>query len=307
MRICDPTAGSAGMLIYAAQYVDEQGGDTRNMVLHGQERNLGTLAIGRLNLLLHNLRSARLEPNDVIAEPQLLDDMGWLLTYDRVIANPPFSLKNWGHESALDDDFGRFDRYGAVPPKSRGDLAFLLHMMAVTKPTGMVGVVMPHGVLFRGGAEGKIRKGLLENDMFEAIIGLTANLFYGASIPVAICVLNKTKPPERRGKVLLIDADQESYYRQDRAKNSLEQEHIDKIAAAYHAFEEVDRLAHVADLEEIEANDFNLNISRYVDTTEPVEIISVEEALAQLREAEQRRDKAVATMNKHLKELGYAK
>ena len=306
MSICDPTAGSGGMLIYTAQYVEKQGGDPRNLVLHGQERNLGTLALGRLNLLLHNLRSARLEPGDVIAEPELLDDKGWLLTYDRVIANPPFSLKNWGHDVAADDDFGRFDRYGgAVPPKSRGDLAFLLHMLAVTKPTGMVGVVMPHGVLFRGGAEGKIRKGLLENDMFEAVIGLTANLFYGASIPVAICVLNKTKPPERRGKVLLIDADQESYYRQDRAKNSLEQEHIDKIAAAYHAFEEVDRLAHVADLEEIEANDFNLNISRYVDTTEPMEIISVEEALAQLREAEQRRDGAVAKMNEHLAELGY--
>ena len=306
MRICDPTAGSAGMLIYTAQYVDEQGGNLRNLVLHGQERNLGTLALGRLNLLLHNLRSARLEPGDVIAEPELLDDKGWLLTYDRVIANPPFSLKNWGHDVALDDDFGRFDRYGgAVPPKSRGDLAFLLHMLAVTKPTGMVGVVMPHGVLFRGGAEGKIRRGLLEADLLEAIIGLTANLFYGATIPVAICVLNKAKPPERRGKVLVIDADQEGYFLKTGPKNSLGQEHIDKIAAAYHTFEEVDRFVHVADLEEIEANDYNLNISRYVDTTEPVEIISVEEALAQLREAEKRRDEAVAKMNEHLKELGY--
>ena len=305
MSICDPTAGSAGMLIYTAQYVEKQGGDPINLVLHGQERNLGTLALGKLNLLLHNLRSARLEGGDVIAEPQLLDEDGWLNTYDRVIANPPFSLKNWGHEIAQDDDFIRFDRYGAIPPKARGDLAFLLHMLAVTKPKGMVGVVMPHGILFRGGAEGKIRRGLVEADLFEAIIGLTANLFYGASIPVAICVLNKNKPSERQGRVLFIDADQEGYFRKTGPKNHLDQEHIDKIAEAYHDFEEVERLAHVADLEEIEYNDFNLNISRYVDTTEPVEVISVEEALAQLREAEQRRDKAVAKMNDHLKELGY--
>ena len=305
MRICDPTAGSAGMLIYTAQYVAGHGGDQRNLVLHGQERNLGTLAIGKLNLLLHNLRSARLEPGDVIAEPQLLNEDGWLLTYDRVIANPPFSLKNWGRDVALDDDFVRFDRYGAVPPKTRGDLAFLLHMLAVTKHTGMVGVVMPHGILFRGGAEGKIRRGIVEDDLFEAIIGLTPNLFYGASIPVAICVLNKDKPPERRGKVLLIDANQEGYFRKIGPKNYLGQEHINKIAAAYHAFEEVERFVHIADLKEIEANDFNLNISRYVDTTEPVEIISVEEALAQLREAEQLQNEAVVSMYNHLKELGY--
>ena len=159
MRICDPTAGSCGMLIYAAQYVQEQGGDIRNLVLHGQERNLGTLAIGKLNLLLHGLRSARLEAGDVIAEPGLVDSQGRLLSYDRVIANPPFSLKNWGHEFAPGDPNHRFDRYGAIPPKTRGDLAFLLHMLAVTNAQGRVGVVMPHGVLFRGGAEGKIRRG----------------------------------------------------------------------------------------------------------------------------------------------------
>ena len=305
MRICDPTAGSAGMLIYTAHYVAEHGGNSRNLVLDGQERNLGTLAIGKLNLLLHNLLSARLEPGDVIADPQLLDEDNWLLTYDRVIANPPFSLKNWGHEVAQDDDFVRFNRYGAIPPKTRGDLAFLLHMLAVTKPTGMVGVVMPHGVLFRGGAEGKIRRGILEDDLFEAIIGLVPNLFYGASIPVVICLLNKDKPPKRRGRVLFINADQEGFFHKTGPKNSLDQEHIDKIAAVYHEFKEVERFAHIADIEEIKANDFNLNISRYVDTTAPVEVISVEEALTQLRRAEKLRDEAVAKMNDNLKELGY--
>ena len=305
MRICDPTAGSGGMLIYTAQFVQEQGGDRRNLVLHGQERNRGTLAAGKLNLLLHGLSAARLEEGDVIAEPRLLDNAGRLLAYDRVIANPPFSLKNWGHEFAPDDPHHRFDRFGAIPPRTRGDLAFLLHMLAVTTMTGMVGVVMPHGVLFRGGAEGKIRRGIVESDLVEAVIGLAPNLFYGASIPVAICVLNKAKPAARRGKVLFVDAAQEGYFRQGKAQNFLDPEHIDKIVAAYRDFEDVERFAHVADLAEIKANDFNLNISRYVDTSEPIEVLSVEEALAQLREAERRRDETVAQMDKLLAELGY--
>ena len=307
MRICDPTAGSAGMLIYAAQYVAEQGGDARNLVLHGQERNLGTLAIGKLNLLLHGLRSARYEGGDVIAEPQLRDERGRLYSYDRVIANPPFSLKEWGRDFAPNDSHHRFDRYGAIPPKTRGDLAFLQHMLAVTNPSGMVGVVMPHGILFRGGAEGTIRKGIVEADLFEAIIGLAPNLFYGASIPVAICILNKAKPPERRGKVLFVDANQPGYFRAGKAQNLLEPEHAAKIVEAFRAYEEVERFAHVADLDEIAANDFNLNISRYVDTTEPIDVPSVEEALAQLGEAEQRRDEAAARMDKLLAELGYAR
>ena len=222
MRICDPTAGSGGMLIYTAQFVQEQGGDRRNLVLHGQERNRGTLAAGKLNLLLHGLSAPRLEEGDVIAEPRLLDNAGRLQAYDRVIANPPFSLKNWGHDFAPDDPHHRFDRYGAIPPRTRGDLAFLLHMLAVTSMTGMVGVVMPHGVLFRGGAEGKIRRGIVESDLFEAVIGLAPNLFYGASIPVAICVLNKAKPAARRGKVLFVDAAQDGYFRQGKAQNFLE-------------------------------------------------------------------------------------
>ena len=138
------------MLIYTAQYVRERGGDARNLVLHGQERNLGTQAIGKLNLLLHDLRAARMEAGDVIAEPRLVDGSGRLLSYDRVIANPPFSLKNWGHDYAPSDEHHRFDRYGAIPPRTKGDLAFLLHMLGVTNSRGMVGVVMPHGILFQG-------------------------------------------------------------------------------------------------------------------------------------------------------------
>jgi len=304
MRICDPTAGSGGMLIYTAEYVREHGGDPRNLVLHGQERNLGTLAIGKLNLLLHGLRAARMEGGDVIAEPALLDEKGRLLSYDRVVANPPFSLKEWGQAAAPGDPHHRFDRYGAIPPKTKGDLAFLQHMLAVTKPDGMVGVVMPHGVLFRGGAEGTIRRGIIEADLFEAVIGLAPNLFYGASIPVAICVLNRNKRPERRGKVLFIDAAQPGYFRAGKAQNFLDPAHTSKIVGAFTAFADTERLAHVATLDEIKANDFNLNISRYVDTTEQEEIVSVADALAQLREAEKKRDEAAARMDELLAELG---
>ena len=304
MRICDPTFGSAGMLIFAADYFQHHGGDPRNLMLDGQERNLGTLAIGKLNMLLHGLSFARLVPGDVISEPGLVNSEGCLLSYHRVIANPPFSMKNWGHDMAAED---RFDRYGAIPPRTRGDLAFLLHMLAVTNAEGVVGVVMPHGVLFRGGAEGKIRRGIVESDLFEAVIGLAPNLFFRASIPVAICVLNKAKPVERRGKVIFVDAAQQGYYRPGKAQNYIDQEHIDAIVYAYDTFENIERFAHVADLDEIASNDFNLNISRYVDTTEPIEVMSVEEALTQLREAERRRDEAVARMDTLLAELGFTR
>ena len=229
------------------------------------------------------------------------------MSYDRVIANPPFSLKNWGHEFAPGDPHHRFGQYGAIPPKTRGDLAFLLHMLGVTNAQGRVGVVMPHGILFRGGAEGRIRQGIVEADLFEAVIGLAPNLFFGASIPVAICVLNKAKPAERRGKVLFVDAAQPGYFRPGKAQNFIDSEHIEKIVEACRAFEDAERFAHVADLEEIKGNDFNLNISRYVDTTEAVEVMSVSDALAQLREAEQRRDEATARMDALLAELGYSR
>ena len=166
---------------------------------------------------------------------------------------------------------------------------------------------MPHGILFRGGAEGMIRRGIVEADLFEAVIGLAPNLFFGASIPVAICVLNKAKPVERRGKVLFVDAAQEGYFRSGKAQNFIDPEHIGTIVEAYRNFEDVERFAHVADIEEIQGNDFNLNISRYVDTTEPVEVMPVEEALAKLNEAERRRDEAVARMDELLAEMGYAR
>jgi len=180
MRICDPTCGSGGMLIDWAHFLERHNQNPKNLSLFGQEKNLGTWAICRMNTLLHGFSDARIEKGDTIRDPKLRDGDG-LMLFDRVIANPPFSLDEWGRDVAEHDPYGRF-RFG-VPPKTKGDLAFVQHMIATTNRTGMVGVVMPHGVLFRSGAEGDIRKGILQQDLLEGVVGLPTNLFYGTGIP----------------------------------------------------------------------------------------------------------------------------
>ena len=205
-----------------------------------------------------------------------------MLLYGRVIANPPFSLDEWGREVAESDGYGRF-RFGA-PPKTKGDLAFVQHMVAVLNGTGRLGVVMPHGVLFRGVAEGRIRQVLLEEDHFEAVIGLPSNLFYGASIPASILLLNRHKPAVRKGKVLLIDASRE--FESGSNQNRLRNHDIEQITGTFRAYANVEKRARIVPLSEIEANDWNLNINRYVDTSETEEQIEVREAVRKLRELE---------------------
>ena len=302
MRICDPTAGSGGMLIECAHYIERKDGNPRNLTLHGQEKNLGTWAICKMNMLLHGLPDARIEKGDTIRDPKLVDE-GELLLYDRVIANPPFSLDEWGRDVAENDGYGRF-RFG-VPPKTKGDLAFVQHMVAVLNGTGRLGVVMPHGVLFRGSAEGNIRQGLLEpkEDLFEAVIGLAPNLFYGTGIPACILVLNRDKPAARKGKVLFIDASGE--FEEGGNQNRLRDHDIEHISRTFHAYTDAEKYARVVPLAEIKENDWNLNISRYVDTSEDEERIDVAEAVRKLRELEQERAAAETTMNRYLAELGY--
>ena len=300
MRICDPTAGSGGMLIECAHFIERRGGNPRNLTLHGQEKNLGTWAICKMNMLLHGLPDARIEKGDTIRDPKLVEEAG-LLLYDRVIANPPFSLDEWGRDVAESDGYGRF-RFG-VPPRTKGDLAFVQHMVAVLNAAGRLGVVMPHGVLFRGSAEGKIRQGLLQEDLFEAVIGLAPNLFYGTGIPASILVLNRDKPAERKGKVLFIDASGE--FEEGSNQNRLRDQDIEHISKAFHAFADVEKYARVVPLSEIEQNDWNLNISRYVDTSDEEERVDVGEAVRKLRELERERAAAEATMNRYLAELGY--
>lgn len=300
MRICDPTCGSGGMLIECAHHLERQGQNPKNLSLFGQEKNLGTWAISKMNMLLHGLPDARLEKGDTIRDPKLRDGDG-LMLFDRVIANPPFSLDEWGREMAEHDPYGRF-RFG-IPPKTKGDLAFVQHMVATTNGTGMVGVVMPHGVLFRGAAEGDIRKGLLQEDLVEAVVGLPTNLFYGTGIPAAILVLNRSKKADRKRKVLFIEASRE--FKEGSAQNYLREEDVKKIASTFHAFKDVDKYARVVGLDEVEKNDWNLNISRYVETSDAAEKVDVAHALAKLRELEKKRGDAEARMNAYLKELGY--
>lgn len=303
MRICDPTVGSGGMLIESAKYVERHGGNPRNLSLFGQEKNLGTWAICKMNMLLHGLPDARIEKGDTLRDPRLVRD-GHLMLFDRVIANPPFSLKDWGYEEAQHDGHGRF-HYG-LPPQTKGDLAFVQHMVATCNDQGMVGVVMPHGVLFRGGREEQIRRGMLEDDLFEAVIGLPPNLFYGTGIPATILVLRArgdAKPAERRGRVLFIHA--ADYYEAGKNQNYLREEDIDRIVTAFRDYRDVERFARVVGLDEIRRNDYNLNISRYVDTSLPEERIDVAEALARLRELERQRDEAARRMDELLAELGY--
>lgn len=300
MRICDPTCGSGGMLIECAHYLERKKQNPKNLSLFGQEKNLGTWAICKMNMLLHGLPDARIEKGDTIRDPKLRDEDG-LMLFDRVIANPPFSLDEWGREMAEHDPHGRF-RFG-VPPKTKGDLAFVQHMVATTNGNGMVGVVMPHGVLFRGAAEGDIRKGLLEEDLVEAVVGLPTNLFYGTGIPAAILILNRSKKTDRKRKVLFIEASRG--FKQGTTQNYLRDEDVREIATTFHAFKDVEKYAKVVGVEEVEKNDFNLNISRYVETTDAAEKVDVAHALAKLRELEKRRGEAEARMNAYLKELGY--
>jgi type I restriction enzyme M protein len=302
MQICDPTAGSGGMLIECARHIADGGGNAKNVSLFGQERNGGTWAICKMNLLLHGLTDPDIRRGDTLRDPQLIRD-GRLMLFDRVIANPPFSLKEWGHETAQQDPFGRFE-FG-IPPRTKGDLAFVQHMVATTKDDGMVGVVMPHGVLFRGASEGAIRQKMLAepHDLFEAVIGLPSNLFFGVGIPACILVLNRAKPAERRGRVLFIDASK--HFEPGRNRNTLRESDIERVVKAFREYQDVQRFARVVTLEEIAGNDWNLNISRYVDTSEQEERIDVAEALARLREAERARDEAARKMDAMLAELGY--
>lgn len=300
MRIADPAVGSGGFLLESARYVAHHGGNLKNLTLCGQEKNVGTWAIAKMNMLLHGLPDTDIRKGDTIREPQLLD-AGRLMLFDRVVANPPFSLSEWGYEMAKEDPYGRF-AYG-IPPKTKGDFAFILHMVATINQHGMVGVVVPHGVLFRGGAEGAIRQGFLENDLVEAVIGLPPALFFGTGIPAAVLILNKDKPAERQGRVLFIDASRE--FEPGKKQNHLRNEDIAKIVATYDGFADVEKYAHVAAMDEIVTNEFNLNISRYVDTAPEEEAIDVQAAIRELKDLEEKRDQVKAKLDGYLKALGY--
>lgn len=270
MKIYDPTVGSGGMLIQTRNYLAEHGENPQNLSLYGQEKNLNTWAICRMNMFLHGVFNANICKGDTLGDPQHTRG-GELMLFDRVIANPPFSLKKWGKDIADNDPYGRYP-YG-TPPKNAGDLAFIQHMIASLNAEGKMGVVVPHGVLFRGSSEKKIRKGILEDDLLEAVIGLPSALFYGTGIPAALLIINKNKPSEREGKVLFINGELE--YQEGKNQNKLREQDIRHILSVYDAFVDEKRYSKVVDMNEIRENDYNLNIRRYADTLPPPESFDV--------------------------------
>jgi type I restriction enzyme M protein len=299
MRICDPTCGSGGMLIECAHFVERKGRNPKNLTLHGQEKNLGTWAICKMNTLLHGLPDALIEKGDTIRDPKLVRE-GVLQVYDRVIANPPFSLDEWGREVAERDAYGRF-HYG-IPPKTKGDLAFVQHMVATLDKHGQLGVVMPHGVLFRGSSEGDIRRGFINDDIIEAVIGLPPNLFYGTGIPAAVLVMNKDKHAKRRGRVLFVDAS--TAYEAAPNQNLLRDEDLRKIVDTFNEWKDVPGFSAVVDTAAIERNEYNLNIGRYVEPQSAVVQSDVRGALLSLADLTRARSEAENKMRAALRGLG---
>ena len=265
MKIYDPTVGSGGMLIQSKNYLMEKDDDPQNISLYGQEMNLNTWAIAKMNMFLHGVFNADIRKGDTLGDPKHLSN-GELISFDRVIANPPFSLKNWGTEFAKSDPYERYV-YG-IPPNKYGDLAFIQHMIASLNPEGKMGVVVPLGVLFRGDSEKKIRKGIIEDDLLEGVIGLPENLFYGTPIPAALLIINKNKDPIKKNKVIFINGELE-YIKG--TKNILKDENIQHIINTYESFKDETRYSKVVDIKFIRKNDYNLNVRRYADTSLPPE------------------------------------
>ncbi|MFS6538238.1 type I restriction-modification system subunit M [Idiomarina loihiensis] len=301
--ICDPACGSGSLLMKCGRKVIGNH-DSKEYALFGQEAIGSTWSLAKMNMFLHGEDNHKIEWGDTIRNPKLLDKNGDLMLFDIVTANPPFSLDKWGHDDAENDKFSRFRR--GVPPKTKGDYAFILHMIETLKPAsssklgGRMGVVVPHGVLFRGSKEGKIRQQLIDENLLDAVIGLPEKLFYGTGIPAAILVFKKSKPDEN---VLFIDASRE--FQSGKNQNQLSDDNIQKIVDTYHSRETVDKYSYLATLEEIQENDYNLNIPRYVDTFEEEEEIDLMAVRAERQKLKAELDELENQMEKYLGELGY--
>lgn len=300
-RICDPTCGSGSLLIKAGKEVGNS-----NFSLYGQEVNGSTWALAMMNMFLHGFDNAVIRWGDTLRNPKLKEN-DQLMKFDTVVANPPFSLDKWGADEAASDPYNRFWR--GIPPKSKGDWAFISHMIEVAQEgSGKVGVVIPHGVLFRGVSEGKIRKHVIDENLLEAVIGLPANLFFGTGIPAAIAIFNKGKQTDN---VLFIDASRE--YEDGKNQNKLRPEDIDHIVSVYRQFASgqfkpgvvEDKYAFVATPADIQENDYNLNIPRYVDTFEEEAEVDIPAVQKEIDALEAELAEVQAKMKGYLKELGY--
>ena len=281
--IYDPTCGTGGMLLEAIHHVQETRGDVRTLwgKLFGQEKNLTTSAIARMNLFLHGAADFQIARGDTLRSPAF-HTADSLSTFDCVIANPPFSLEKWGDDVWTSDPYGR--NFAGMPPAKSGDYAFVQHMIkSMAAKTGRMAVVLPHGALFRMGKEGAIRQKLLAMDLLEAVIGLGPMLFYGTGLAACILIFRQRKAKDRKNKVLIVDASKE--FKTGRAQNELLPEHVERIHGWVRDYSDVEGIARVVTLEEIAANDNNLNIPRYVEPKVTTEVLTVEEAMTRLSES----------------------
>lgn len=312
LSLCDPTCGSGGILVEWANQIKQQGGDPNSdpnkVLLYGQEVNLKSWAIAKINLLLNNLYNSDIRLGDTLCDPQLVEG-DKLILFDRIIANLiitnlPWSVYMWGDEIGKIDKYNRFP-YG-IPSKNSGDFTFIQHILATLNDTGKAAVVVPPGVLFRGGNEGAIRERLITADLIEAVIGLTSNLLYSISIPIAILIFNRKKPENLKRKILFIDASRE--YQKGKGRNYLGEPDIAHIVSVYQAFQDLVSLedqkgyAKVVSFEELTNNDYNLNIHRYMET--PKLEVDIPAEITKLRELEAERAEAESEMNEYLRELG---
>jgi len=304
-HIYDPTVGSGGFLLEAYNYLKNKSGDqiARSLYLYGQEINISTFAIAKINMFLHGLDSADIRRGDTLAKPQFLNNQGNLQTFDIVVGNPPYSIKDWEFEVFKSDKYGRTERYDQ-PPQKNADFAFILHFIKSMNANGRAGIILPHGVLFRGGSEGRIREQIIKNDLIEAIIGFPAKLFYGVGIPVAVWILNKNKPENKKNKILFIEGEHD--FKEGKNQNTLRKQDIDKIIKTYDQYQDVEKYARVVDKKEIEDNEYNLNVRRYIDSNEEQEIIDVKKVWQELNVLEKEREEISKKVAGFIKELGYS-
>lgn len=296
--IYDPACGTGGMLLECVDDLKNNREDYRTLKLYGQEKNLTSSSIARMNMFLHGIEDFQIYRGDTLRNPAFFEADG-LKTFDCVIANPPFSLKDWGAENWANDPYGR--NIAGVPPQGNADMAWVQHMVKSMNSTGRMTVVLPHGALFRKGAEGKIREKLLKDDLLEAVIGLGPNIFYGTQLAACVMVFKQLKDENKRDKVLFIDASDQ--VRVGRAQNFLEKEHVDQIFEWYGNYADVENYVKVASMKDIEENDFNLNIPLYVEKIIEDNLPSVEEALSDLKTAWEESQKAEEKFKKLLKQF----
>lgn len=318
-RICDPTCGSGGMLIHSRRFAEEElqkqkksdkeiAKLMKNLTLHGQDSNIDTVNMCKMNMVLHGVTDFNIEWGDVLESPKFTQG-GKLIEYDRVLANFPFS-ENWNNEGAEKDPYKRF-RYGIPPAKDKADFAFILHMLSILNKTGQAGIVCSQGVLFRGGVEQRIREKMilgdakenLPGDVIEAVIALPQALFFGTGIPGCILILNKNKLEKRKNKILFIYGAKE--YQEGKVRNKLRDKDIEHMVSAFEKFEDEDKYCHVSDLEELKENEYNLNVPRYVDISEPEEEVDIQATIDELKKLDKEKEELELKVKADLKELGF--